>query len=985
MANHDKTPFVQSRLPWIITAGAWVLYLLTLNRWVSLSSLPNVTDLVSNDLVPPANQPLRFLVLLGFRWLPIGWQPIALNAFSAACASLSLGLLARSVTLLPHDRTREQRQRERSEFSLLSIPAAWVPPLFAVIACGLQLTFWEHATAATGEMLDLLLFAYVVRCLLEYRIAQIESWLTRSALVCGLAATNNYAMIGFLPAYLAALLWLKRLSFFEFRFLARMFGWGTAGLTLYLLLPLANALNDQSGLSFWQALRFELAGQKNALLGFPRYLVAIASLTTLLPCLLIAIRWPSTFGETSPLGASITALLFRVVHAVLLATGIWVAFDAPFGPRRLMDGLLEQLDEPSSGVPFLTFYYLGAICLGYFVGYFLLLCGQEATKTWQRIPPGSRLVNRAVTTAIWTALAAMPALLLYRNAPLIRANDGSLLREFARLITRGLPAQGVIALSDDPFILSLAQLHLKLAGTTDDSVLADTRLLPYTIYQQSLHNRFPKRWPALPPSDAPPPAIDPLYLVYQVSGLSHSNEVYYLHPSFGYYFETLYLQPHGLVYQLAIYPTNSVAPPPLTDAALRENQQFWSDARPALDRLSSLIGRKMNDARALGRWYSRALNWWGVELQKLGRVDDAAQAFVLARRLNPQNVASEINLTFNQTLRAGAAKAAPANKSLEEKVGRYRNWNTLLAVNGPIEDPAIAFRLGQTFASQSLYRQSALQFQRALQHEPDNLDARFRLADAFLAGQNPDKALEVAGEIRAKQASRPLTVTNLVELTRIEAVAHFNKGDLDTTEKILLSARQQLPQNDTLFDTLIQMYVLANRLTNALTALNEQLKLKPDHIPVLLNKAYVCMKLEAYEQAAAAVAAALKKDPDNTQALLDQGAICIQTKSYTTALAPLNQVLQLQPTNQVALMNRAIAHLQSGQLDAAQRDYDALQKLTPNVFRVLYGLGEIAFRRHDFPAAIKHYEAYLKYAPPDSDEAKQIAARLKQLKTSPTP
>ena len=84
-------------------------------------------------------------------------------------------------------------------------------------------------------------------------------------------------------------------------------------------------------------------------------------------------------------------------------------------------------------------------------------------------------------------------------------------------------------------------------------------------------------------------------------------------------------------------------------------------------------------------------------------------------------------------------------------------------------------------------------------------------------------------------------------------------------------------------------------------------------------------------------------------------------------------------------MNRAIAHLQSGQLDAAQRDYDALQKLTPNVFRVLYGLGEIAFRRHDFPAAIKHYEAYLKYAPPDSDEAKQIAARLKQLKTSPTP
>jgi hypothetical protein len=48
---------------------------------------------------------------------------------------------------------------------------------------------------------------------------------------------------------------------------------------------------------------------------------------------------------------------------------------------------------------------------------------------------------------------------------------------------------------------------------------------------------------------------------------------------------------------------------------------------------------------------------------------------------------------------------------------------------------------------------------------------------------------------------------------------------------------------------------------------------------------------------------------------------------------------------------------------------------------VYYGLGEIAFRRKDVPAAIKHYEAYLKYAPPGiGEEAEKIAERLKQLK-----
>jgi len=55
--------------------------------------------------------------------------------------------------------------------------------VLAVLVCGLQLTFWEHATVGSSEMLDLLMFAYVVRCLLEFRIAGRDSWLFRAAFV----------------------------------------------------------------------------------------------------------------------------------------------------------------------------------------------------------------------------------------------------------------------------------------------------------------------------------------------------------------------------------------------------------------------------------------------------------------------------------------------------------------------------------------------------------------------------------------------------------------------------------------------------------------------------------------------------------------------------------------------------------------------------------------------------------------------------------
>ena len=980
METQVRSGFVQSRLPWLIAAAALVVYGLSLNRWASLSSLPNVTGVAARELTPPISEPVRFLLFLPFRWLPVAWQPVGLNLFAAVCAALTLGLLARSVALLPQDRTREQRQRERSEHSLLSIPAAWAPPLFATLVCGLQLSFWEHATAATGEMLDLLFFAYVVRCLLEFRIDQRESWLTRSALVYGIAATNNYAMIGIFPVYVAALLWIRGRSFFNFRFMARMFGWGTAGLTLYLLLPLLNAASAEPGFTFWQSLRFELAGQKNVLSAPELRSIAFwAALTSLLPLLIMGIRWPGSFGDTSAAGAVLTRITFHVVHGVFFAAGIWVAFDAPFCARTLVDRkLLQQMDDPFSGISFLTLYYLGAICLGYFAGYFLLVFGKETAKTWQKVPAAARLLNRAVTAVIWAVVLAVPAGLLYKNGPLIQASDGLLLREFARLTALGLPARDAIALCDQPYILSLVQTDSRHSRP----VLADTRLLPYTAYQQSLHKQFSARWPEPPPAETTGPAIDPAYLTYEISALARSNEVYYLHPSFGYYFEPLYLIPHGLVYQLAPYATNAITPPSLTGPVIGENLKFWSQARPELERVTRLAAKKINDARVVGRWYSRALNWWGVELQKLGRLPEAAQAFELARKLNPQNVSAEINLNFNQALRARVSRPADTDKSLEEKFDRYRTWNALLAVNGPIDDPIICFRLGQTFVSQGLFRQSALQFTRVLQLDPENLDARLWLAQAFLAGQIPDKALEITTEIRARQSARPLTSTNLVELIRLEAMAHFNKGEVETAEKTLREARRQYPQNDTLLDTLTQVYVRANRLTNALAVLDEQLKLKPDASLTLLNKAYVCMKLEAYEQAKAAVGAVLRKDPDNVQALLDKGAIFIQTKLYKDALAPLDHVLKLQPNNEIALMNRAIANLQGDQLDAARRDYETLQKRVPTLHRVYYGLGEIAFRCKDVPAAIRHYETYLKYAPPDTDEAKQIAERLKQLKAS---
>ncbi len=220
MTNETETNrrrnFVTSFLPWLAGGGDACRLPAYPDHWSSPRRACNAGWTLSGwNWRPEFFGPVTFLATYPFRWLPAAILPLALNLFTAVCAALSLALLARSVALLPHDRTNEQRLRELSESSVLTIRAAWLPPLFAVLVCGLQMTFWENSIAATGEMFDLLMFAYCIRCLLEYRIDQRNSWLIRGSLVFGLGMANNWAMIGFFPAFLVALIWIKGLGFFN--------------------------------------------------------------------------------------------------------------------------------------------------------------------------------------------------------------------------------------------------------------------------------------------------------------------------------------------------------------------------------------------------------------------------------------------------------------------------------------------------------------------------------------------------------------------------------------------------------------------------------------------------------------------------------------------------------------------------------------------------------------------------------------------------
>lgn len=1013
MQNHRaRLSFTQSGLPWAVAAGALLLYLVTLNRWVTLDSLPYVAKVTGWDWTLPYQTPLFFLLTYPIRWLPVSWQPLTLNLFTAICASLTLALLVRSVALLPHDRTHEQRLRERSEFSLLSIRAAWVPPLLAALVCGLELTFWEHSTAATNEALDLLVFAYVIRCLLEYRVDPRDSWLTRMALVYGLGITNNFAMIGFFPAVLIALIWIRGRSFFDFGFVVRMVAFGLLGLSLYLLLPAVWAISDHPTVSFWQALRSNLVTQKMSLWDMPglRSRALILCITSLVPVLIIGIRWPSTFGDTSVAGAFFANFMFRVVHVVFFLACLAVTLDLQFSPRAVGARLAWA---PS----FLTFYYLTALSIGYFSGYLLLVFGQNRSKTRHRRSGTQRLMDRLVVAAVWLALLAMPVVLVARNLKSVRTTNGPVLRQFAELSTQALPTSGAIVMSDDPYSLLLLSARLSRDGTLKNYVLVHTRSLLGPDYHRELAKRYPDRWPNFFTNQPADEVVDDGSLLQVVSFLSRSNELYYLHPSFGYYFEKFYIRPKGLVYQLQPYATNQVLPPPMEEPDRNFNRDFWAGLDSSLKDLTGRGQADSRDAHYVSRYYSRALNTWGVALQRdpslkpAEKLAPAGKYFELAAALNTNNVPAASNLEFNRFLSGVAPRVFETAEAVEDKFGLYRGWEPMLVDNGPFDHPEYCLRLGQIFGRQGLYRQSVIQLNRVISLEETNVLAQLALADVYVQAQMPQQALEQVAKLRAHPQAEPLPAEFDLQLARIEATAQFGLQRQDEAETILKQAFARHPKYPAILDTLLQIYAQTDRLDEAL-ATSEQIiqadetraqsyinqatlylrKNEPDkaiasverilqkrpQLPqALLYKIFLLIQSKEYDKATTAIDSLLDVDSDNTDALLYQAVIDIENKAFDKAIAPLTKVLKIQPNNANALRDRAMAYLHTEELAKAEKDYNTMRRLIARdaVYVAYYGLGEIAWKQKDMAKAKKYYELYLQYAP--KVETPELAAEKK--------
>jgi tetratricopeptide (TPR) repeat protein len=276
-----------------------------------------------------------------------------------------------------------------------------------------------------------------------------------------------------------------------------------------------------------------------------------------------------------------------------------------------------------------------------------------------------------------------------------------------------------------------------------------------------------------------------------------------------------------------------------------------------------------------------------------------------------------------------------------------------------VDQPEFAMQVANLLMQKGFYRQAEHMVQRAIAYAPDNLVYRAALANVTLLSQQPDRALMLIYAVapRAKEVGPALQI----EVARIEAFAQYTRDDFPTAERILQRTVELFPDLDASYSALAQLYIIyANKLRGE------------------TNPAAARMQST---NALKVIEGQLKVHPENPTARFQQGTLLISVDDYDNAAVAFSKVLELQKDNSTALLNRAIARLQSNKLDDAERDYrELLRQFTPN-YRVYYGLGEIAYRKKHWRAAVDHYKDYLRYAQEAAaEEINFVRTRLDQLK-----
>jgi tetratricopeptide (TPR) repeat protein len=683
----------------------------------------------------------------------------------------------------------------------------------------------------------------------------------------------------------------------------------------------------------------------------------VAALATILPLIFAGVRWPSFLGEVSAAGNMLTQFMIQMLHVVFLVLPLLTLFDFKFSPSARMK------EMPNS---FLTFYYVAALCVGYFSGYLLLVFGRKTPQAWGKPGPVKKFLNGTVVALVWTLALAAPIGLACQNIPSLQAANSPALAQFADYVLDGLPAKDAIILSDDPARLTLLEATYHRRHLPNQNFLIETGSLAHREYIRYLTSRYPEFKKDMTSPEKLPSTLAARALENFMFQIGRTHQIYYLHTSFGYYFEEFYLNPRGLVYELKSYPNNLPEPPPPTEAEIEADQRFWSQLENGPLKTLPALAKLDIDPEIVATDYSVALNFWGVELQKANRLKEAHTRFAEAVEINPDNYIAKINLQYNDALQKGDPRPIDSSELFDKAMLKYRGLVGVLKLNGPPDEPDLDLQVGEIMAESGNLRQAAALFTRRLELLPNDPEAELAMAKTYADRGKIDKVTALIDKLRSSPKIKPW------DLTRVQAMAYLAVTNNSAAETLLENAIQEDPTDEIRVDTLADLY---RRIGYDALHRNQAAQAKAYFTAALANLDQEVKLIRGGHHSG-------EGDAGLAPPLLKKAEMEVLLGSLGQAITTLNEILKIQPDNATALLNRALAEVQLKQIKAAKDDYNALGQLMPQQLYVVdLHMADIASLEKNIPEEIRCLKGYLSAAPEETTEYASVRKRLQTLES----
>ncbi len=322
-----------------------------------------------------------------------------------------------------------------------------------------------------------------------------------------------------------------------------------------------------------------------------------------------------------------------------------------------------------------------------------------------------------------------------------------------------------------------------------------------------------------------------------------------------------------------------------------------------------------------------------------------AAALKYLSRLSPDDQASP----GVAILRAQALDLSGQNKAAGELLSQIEQ--------SAGRDPRVSFSLGMAYVEGKHYAEAENAFTRALDADPTNFDILYNLALAAQHAGHLERAVSVY-QVVLKQ--RPHDADCLFNLASI----YTQTGHSDEAIVPLMEAHKAAPQRTDILLALAQTSQDLDFYADAVTAIDEYLKLKPQDDIARRERGFCLIRSAQLDKGLEDLRWYVQKHPKDARGLYEL-AIGETVREADKALVHLDQAVKLDPNFNAARYARAVLYYQMGRTQESVADLQRVLGTAPDDFRALDTLGQDYLRLGKTQEADEVLERAFKLAPKD--------------------